>query len=184
MKSYKIQNSEYNIIMIEQSKENILEKAFELGQKFEKKYTGCAQTSIAAIFQALGIWNEDVFKAGSGLADGLGLTGDGACGALVGSSMVISYLFGREYKDFGDMYKPMQSYRLVKKLHDKYVEKYGSCRCYNVQESLVGRTYNLWDPKDLKEAFESDMMEHCSKLVGTVARLATEIILDAGFTPE
>ncbi len=170
--------------MTKQSKEKILEKAFELGQKFEKKNTGCAQTSIAAIFQALGIWNDDVFKAGSGLADGLGLTGDGSCGALVGASMVISYLFGREYKDFGDMYKSMESYRLVKKLHDIYVEKYGSCRCFDVQESLVGRTYDLWDPDDLKAAFESDMMEHCSKLVGTIAKLATEIILDAGFTPE
>ena len=105
-----------------QSEEKILTKACELGQKFEKKYTGCAQSTIAAIFQALEIWNDDVFKAGSGLADGLGLTGDGSCGSLVGASMVISYLFGREYKDFGDMYKPMESYRLVKKLHDKYIE--------------------------------------------------------------
>ena len=167
-----------------QSEEKILTKAFELGQKFEKKYTGCAQSTIAAIFQALEIWNDDVFKAGSGLADGLGLTGDGSCGSLVGASMVISYLFGREYKDFGDMYKPMESYRLVKKLHDKYIEQYGSCRCHDVQESLLGRTYNLWDPKDLKEAFQSGMMEHCSKLVGTISKLATEIILGAGFTPE
>ena len=167
-----------------QSEEKILTKAFELGQKFEKKYTGCAQSTIAAIFQALEIWNDDVFKAGSGLADGLGLTGDGSCGSLVGASMVISYLFGREHKDFGDIYKPMESYRLVKKLHDKYIEQYGSCRCHDVQESLLGRTYNLWDPKDLKEAFQSGMMEHCSKLVGTIAKLATEIILGAGFTPE
>jgi C_GCAxxG_C_C family probable redox protein len=168
--------------MNEQSKEKILAKAFELGRKFEKRNTGCAQTAIAAIFQALEIWNDDVFKSASGLADGLGLTGDGSCGALTGASMVIGFLFGREYKDFSDMYKPMKSYMLVKKLHDKYVEEYGSCRCYDVQESLVGRTFNLWDPKELEAATESGMMEHCSKLVGNVAKLATEIILDAGFT--
>ncbi|MFX1324786.1 MAG: C-GCAxxG-C-C family protein [Promethearchaeota archaeon] len=164
--------------------DKILEKAFELGQKFEKRYTGCAQTTIAAIYQALGIWNDDVFKAGSGLADGLGLTGNGTCGALTGASMVISYLFGREYKDFKDMYKPMESYRLVKKLHDQYVEKYGNCRCHDVQEALIGRTFNLWDPKELEEASQSGMMEHCSKLVGNVARMATEIILEAGFSPD
>ncbi|GAI92651.1 unnamed protein product, partial [marine sediment metagenome] len=116
-------------------------------------------------------------KPGSGLADGLGLTGDGSCGALVGASMVIGYLFGREYKDFGDMYKPMESYRLVKNLHDQYVEKYGSCRCHDVQESLVGRTYNLWDPNDLKEAFNSGMMEHCSKLVGSISFIFIELNL-------
>jgi len=169
---------------MEESKDLILEKAFKLGKKYEKECTGCAQTSIAAIFDALGIWNDDVFKAGSGLADGLGLTGDGSCGALVGASMVIGYLFGREHKDFKKMMKPLKSYALVKELHDQYVEKYGTCRCYNVQESLMGRTYNLWDPKDLNEAFKSGMMEHCSELVGNIAKLATKIILDNGFKPK
>ncbi|MFX1377441.1 MAG: C-GCAxxG-C-C family protein [Promethearchaeota archaeon] len=170
--------------MMQQTKDKILSKAFELGKKYEKKYTGCAQTTIAAIFEALGIWNDDVFKAGSGLADGLGLTGDGSCGALIGGSMVISYLFGREFKDFGDMYKPRKSYSLVKRLHDKYLEKYGSCRCYDVQESLVGRTYNLWDEDEFKAASESNMMEHCSKVVGNVAELASKIILESGFDIE
>jgi len=54
--------------------EEIIEEVFTLGKKYEKECTGCAQTTIAATFEALGIWNEDVFKAGSGLADGLGLT--------------------------------------------------------------------------------------------------------------
>lgn len=168
---------------MKESKEQILDKAFELGQKYEKQCTGCAQTTIAAIFKALNIWNDDVFKAGSGLADGLGLTGDGTCGALVGASMVIGYLFGREFKDFKDMYKPLKSYSLVKKLHDQYVKQYGNCRCHDVQEKLMGRTFNLWDENELKEAFTSGMMEHCSKLVGNVAKLATKIILKSGFKP-
>ncbi|MEX2704828.1 MAG: C-GCAxxG-C-C family protein [Candidatus Freyarchaeota archaeon] len=162
-----------------ESKEELLEKAFKLGVQYEKENTGCAQTVIAAIFDTLGIWNEDVFKAASGLADGLGLTGDGACGALVGGSMVISYLYPREKKDFKDMYKPMKAYAMVKQLHDQFVEKYGTCRCYDIQKRLMGRTYNLWDPKELEEAFKSGMMDHCSKVVGTGARLAVKIILEA-----
>ena len=162
-------------------KEDLLEKAFELGQGYEKSNTGCAQCAVAAIFDTLGIWSEDVFKSASGLADGLGLTGDGTCGALVGSSMVISYLFGRERKDFKDMYKPMKSYTLVKKLHDKYVKKFGSCRCYDVQKKLMGRTYDMWNVDEQKEAFKSGMMDHCSDLVGNVAQLATKIILNSGF---
>jgi C_GCAxxG_C_C family probable redox protein len=155
----------------------ILNLAFKLGQKYEKQCTGCAQTVIAAIFEALGIWNEDIFKAASGLADGLGLTGDGSCGALVGASMVIGHLFGRDKKHFKDPMKPFKSYELVKKLHDQYVEKYGSCRCYDVQKSLCGRTYDLWDQQQLQEAFTSGMMEHCSTLVGNTAKMAVRIIL-------
>jgi C_GCAxxG_C_C family probable redox protein len=159
-------------------KEEIADKASKLAEEFERKCTGCAQTTIAGIFEALGIKNDDVFKAASGLADGLGLTGDGTCGALVGGAMVISYLFGRERKDFEDMLKPIKSYLLVKKLHDQFVEKYGTCRCSELQKSLMGRTFNLLDRKEFKEAVEFGMMNYCSKVVGTAARLATMIILD------
>src|SRR4030042_6396008 len=136
--------------------EDIINNAYELGQKYEKECTGCAQSGIAAIFDALGIWNEDIFKAATGLADGLGLTGDGTCGSLVGASMVISYLFPREKKDFKDMRKPMKAYRLVKKLHDQFVEKYSSCRCHDVQKNLMGRTYNMWDQKEYQEVISSN----------------------------
>jgi C_GCAxxG_C_C family probable redox protein len=165
-------------------KNNIIAKAYELGKKYEQKCTGCAQTVIAAIFESLNIWNEDVFRSASGLADGLGLTGDGSCGALVGASMVIGYLYGRGKENFEDMYKPMKSYSLVKKLHDNFVDKFKLCRCYDVQESLMGRTFNLWNADEMKEAFKSGMMIHCSNLVGTVAQMATKIILDNGFHPK
>ena len=163
---------------MEKSKEEIANKAFELAEAFEKKCTGCAQTTIAGIFEVLRIESDDVFKAASGLADGLGLSGDGTCGALIGGAMVISYLFGRQRKDFENMLKPMKSYFLVKKLHDQFVEKYGTCRCYNLQESLMGRTFNLWDDEAFVEAMEFDMIRHCSKVVGTAAKLTTKIILE------
>jgi C_GCAxxG_C_C family probable redox protein len=163
---------------MEESQDAVLEKAFESARKYEMKCTGCAQTAIAGIFDALGIENDDVFRSASGLADGLGLTGDGSCGALVGGSMVISYLFGREKKDFPDMMKPMRSYIMAKRLHDRFVEQYGSCRCYDIQKRLVGRTFNLYDPAELGKAIEAKMYAHCSKVVGTAARLATELILE------
>ena len=161
-----------------ESVDEISNRAFELAQQYEKECTGCAQTTIAGIFGALDMWNEDVFKAASGLADGLGLTGDGTCGSLTAAAMVIGYLFGRERKDFGDMMKPMRSYVLSKALHDEFVERYGSCRCYDVQERLMGRTYNLYDRDELREAFSSGMLDHCSALVGEMARLTTRLILE------
>lgn len=160
------------------SKQEIKNKASELAEGYEKECTGCAQTTIAGIFEALHITNDDVFKAASGLADGLGLSGDGSCGALVGGVMVIGYLFGRERKDFKDMFKPMKSYLLARKLHDQFVEKYGTCRCYDLQESLMGRTFNLLDKAEFEEAIKFGMIKHCSKVVGTTAKIATGIILE------
>jgi len=163
---------------MDKSKEEIIERAYELGEKYEQERTGCAQTAIAGIFDAIDVKNDDVFKSASGLADGLGLSGDGTCGALVGGAMVIGYLFGRERKDFKDMFKPMKSYLLAKKLHDAFLDEYGICRCHDLQYSLMGRTFNLLDKNEFQEAIEFGMIKHCSKVVGTAAKLATTIILE------
>ncbi len=170
------------------SKERIMEKAYELGVKYEKECTGCAQTVIAAIFEALGIWNEDVFKAASGLSNGLGLTGDGSCAALLGASMVISYLFGREHKDFEEIYKPMKSYGLVKKLINQFIREHGgeynSCRCSDVQKGLIGLTWDLWSMNEMDDSFRTQMVDNCSKIVGSIAKLTIKLLLENGYIPE
>jgi len=163
---------------VSQIGESILSKAFESGKRHEIKGGGCPQSTIAGIFEALGIENDDVFKAATGLADGVGLTGDGHCGALSGGVMAISYLFGRESKDRNDMTKQVRALRLSKKLHDQFIEKYGTCRCADIQTRLVGRFFNLYDPQEMEEASKAGMMDKCSTLVGEVARMATRIILE------
>jgi len=158
--------------------ENVLNKAFESGKRHEMQSSGCPQCTIAGIFEALGIENDNVFKAATGFADGVGLTGDGHCGALSGGVMAISYLFGREGKDSGDMMKQVPALILSKKLHDQFIEKYGTCRCADIQTKFVGRFFNLYDPKEMEAAYKAGMVDKCSTLVGEVARMATKIILE------
>ena len=100
--------------------EEIGNKAYRLAKEYEQKQTGYCHTTIPGICDSLNIENDDLFRAGSGLADGLGWNMSGTCGTLIGGSMVISYLFGRRNKDFSDMMKPMKSYLLCKKLHDSF----------------------------------------------------------------
>lgn len=164
---------------MEKSREEQLEMAFKKAKEYEMKGGGCPQCTLAGIFDALGIWNDDVYKAATGLADGVGLTGDGHCGALSGGVMAISLIFGREKKDSSDMTKLVKANLLSKKLHDRFVKKYGSARCADIQTSLVGRFYNLYDPEEMKASVAAGMLDKCSTLVGEVARMATEIILDA-----
>lgn len=158
--------------------DEILDKAFSSAKQHELESGNCAQTSLAGIFEALGIENEDVFMAATGLADGVGLTGDGHCGALSGGTMAISYLFGRKKEDFGKVREALRAYILSKKLHDQFIEKYGTCRCADIQTKLAGRFFNLYDPDELKAAGEADLGDICSTLVGEVARMATRIILE------
>jgi C_GCAxxG_C_C family probable redox protein len=158
--------------------ENVLNKAFESGKRHEIESTGCSQSALAGILDALGLENDDVFKAATGFADGVGLTGDGHCGALSGGVMAISYLFGREGKDFGDMMKQVPALTLSKRLHDQFVEKYGTCRCADIQTKFVGRFFNLYDPEEMKAAYKAGLVDKCSTLVGEVARMATRIIVE------
>jgi C_GCAxxG_C_C family probable redox protein len=163
---------------MEKNKDKILTKAFENAKRHEMEGGGCSQCALAGIFEALDIENADVFRAAAGLADGVGLTGDGHCGALSGGVMAISYLYGRKKEDFGDMTKLLDSCLLSKKLHDRFVEKYGTCRCADIQNKLFGKFYNLYDPSEFKAAAKAGLLDTCSTLVGEVARMATGIILE------
>lgn len=157
----------------------ILDTAFDAAKQYEMKSGGCPQCTLAGIFDALEIDNDDIFKAATGLADGVGLTGNGHCGALSGGVLAISYLFGRDKKDFGDIMKLVEANLLSKKLIDGFMKKYGTCRCADLQTAFFGRFFNLLDPDDLQAALEAGMLERCSTLVGEVARMTTEIILEA-----
>jgi C_GCAxxG_C_C family probable redox protein len=162
---------------MKKSKQEILATAFNTGKQYEMKSGGCPQCTLAGVFKALDVNNEDVFRAATGFADGVGLTGDGHCGALSGGVMAISYFFGRTQEDFGDMMKLVRANILCKRLHARFVEKFGTCRCHDLQTSFFGRFYDLYDPQELQEAIKAGMLDKCSTLVGEVAKMATEIIL-------
>jgi len=162
--------------MAEKDKPETAEEAKRLAAEYEKKCTGCAQSVVAGLLDALGIDDEGVFKAASGLADGIGLTGDGSCGALTGGGMVIGLVYGRDREHHEDMMASMKSYLMCKELLEDFVERYGSCRCYDIQEKLMGRTYNMYDPQELQDAFNSGMMDTCSGVVGRAAEKTAEII--------
>ena len=163
--------------MTGKSPEAIVERAAELAAEYERTCTGCAQSAVAGLLDAFEIEGEDVFKAASGLADGIGLTRDGSCGSLTGCAMVIGLIFGRKREEHRDVMKPMQSYLLCKELHDDLIREYGSCRCHDIQQKIMGRTYNLLDSKEFEEALKEGMLEQCARVVGRTTRRAAELIL-------
>ncbi|MDX9816426.1 MAG: C-GCAxxG-C-C family protein, partial [Smithellaceae bacterium] len=76
-------------------KDKMLQEVYAKAKKGELTGGNCAQCSIAAIFEVLNVDDENVIRAATGLADGVGLSGDGHCGALSGGTIAISYFFGR-----------------------------------------------------------------------------------------
>ena len=81
--------------------EQVKAKASELAKKYEQEYGGCSQAVLGALRDTIGGFSDEVFKAGTGLAGGIGLAGN-SCGALMGGVMAISCYFGRDYAHFSD----------------------------------------------------------------------------------
>ena len=159
--------------------EDIAEKAYQLGKKYENVYSGCSQCTVAALQEALDIRNKDIFKATSGLAGG-GACTDGSCGAYTGSIIFLSYLIGRDdFIDNADNFH--KTLDMVQKLHEKFISEYGSVICRDIQTKLMGRSYYLPDPDDF-EKFEKagGHTTHCPQVTGKAAQWTVILIKEAG----
>jgi C_GCAxxG_C_C family probable redox protein len=167
---------------MEKTKEEALDKAYKLGFEYEKVYRGCSQCAIAAIQDTLDIRDDSVFKAGTGLAGGGGLTGIGVCGGYVGGVMVISQLLGRERSNFEDPEKiRFKSFELARKFLQQYTQELGSIICRDIQLIKFGRPYYIADMEDFEKFEEAGgHVDKCTDVVGKAAQLAVKFILDEG----
>src|SRR6056297_3511754 len=164
-------------------KEDLIERAVEVAEGYERKYTGCAQCVLGAFKKVFGTISDDVFKAGTGLCGGIGGTGN-ACGALTGGVMVLSVYLGREFDNFADPGFEMQgkNRELVKELYDFFMEEYGGITCKQVQKAMLGRSYDFFDEQELAAWEESTAHEkECPTVVGRSVRLVTEMLIREGF---
>jgi C_GCAxxG_C_C family probable redox protein len=166
--------------MEEKRKKELSEKAYKLGFEYEKTYRGCSQCTIAAIQDVLGIRDDSVFKAGTGLAAGGGLTGIGVCGGYVGGVMVISQLLGRERSNFEDPERiRFKTFDLAKRLVDEFVHEFGTIICRDIQTKKFGRPYYIKDPEDFEKFEEAGAHDDkCTDVVGKAAQMAVRLILD------
>jgi C_GCAxxG_C_C family probable redox protein len=158
------------------------ERAYQLGKEYEKVYKGCSQCVVAALQDAFDIRNDAVFKSASGLAAGGGLATDGSCGAYSGGIMVLSSLQGRTRDTFANEEELTKSMELIMKLHNRFIQEYGSVVCRNIQAKIFGRHYYLADMEEF-EKFEKaggHDEHHCPEVVGKAARWVATLINEAG----
>ena len=166
----------------ETDRRKLEEKAYQLGFQYEKICKGCSQCAVAAIQDALGIRDDSVFKAASGLAAGGAMTGIGVCGGYVGGAMVIGQLCGRDRDNFEDPEGlKFISLNITKSLTDAFLREFGSIICRDVQIKFFGRPYYIRDQEEFLK-FEEDgaHQEKCTHVVGKASQIAVRIILEEG----
>jgi C_GCAxxG_C_C family probable redox protein len=163
--------------MTKSDKENKMTKAYEMGFKFEREYGNCSQCVFAAVSDVRGKSNDEIFKAIDGLAGGVGRSTNGTCGALSGGVVAISLSYGRQA--FSNPGQKEKCAKLAKKLHDRFIEEYGSVLCKDIQTKIMGRSYDMWDPKDRQEFDKAGgHTDKCPDVVGKAARWVVEMLMD------
>ncbi|HCP07016.1 MAG: C_GCAxxG_C_C family protein [Synergistales bacterium 57_84] len=162
-------------------REEILDRIESLGAEYERRFGGCSQCVVGAIMDVIGGVDESVFKAATGLAGGVGLSG-ATCGALTGAVMVIGSFRGREYGQFADPERiRFRTFELARRLVARFEEEYGSTLCSRIQEKLMGRSFKLYEEDD-HQAFirAGGHDDKCPAVAGKAARWAVEILVDEG----
>ncbi|MCU0520361.1 MAG: C-GCAxxG-C-C family protein [Anaerolineae bacterium] len=149
--------------------------AAKLAYAYEQRYHGCGQCTLAAILETLEEFDagaaDAVFEAATGLAGGLGLAGDGPCGAFAGAALAFGMLYPRHRWAFdGDRENKYRTYAMIQRLREHYMSAYGGITCHDVHRAVLGRSYDLRDPAD-REGFEA-AGAHEDKCTGVVRRAA------------
>lgn len=171
------------------SRKELLEKARELGVSYEKNSGSCSQCTAAALREILGFEDIVVRVASSSCGGQAGLS-TGACGGVIGGTIVLDYYLGRPaglvsptkiiLEGREELRRGMQA---AKALCVRFIQEYGSILCPQVQSKIFGRSFDLQDPADWK-AFE-DAGAHsdpskCMSVVGNAARWTLEILIENG----
>ncbi len=137
----------------------LIQKAYDLGHRYEGKYGNCCQCTLAALQDALPFVPKDVnlFRAGCGLDGGSTPVGVQNCGGFTGSAMVMGYLTGRWRNEDGFVGGTGLVHRLTHRLYARYKQHYGTVLCKDARKVVGGK---------------------CPEAVGRAARWAAEILIE------
>lgn len=170
-----------DFILSENKKIELLKKAYSLGFNSEKTIRGCAQCTIKALGELVSNPQELIFKAASGFSGGIAITGDGSCGGYTGGVLFMGSYIGRKLDrlEDGDKQAQYMSFDMAQKLHDRFIETYGSVTCSEIHKTLFGRDYCL-RTKAMRNEFElaGGHADKCTSVIANAASWTAEILLD------
>jgi hypothetical protein len=171
------------MVKLKRTKDEIVKKADELAIEYEAKHKGCAQCTFLAIVDALR-WGgleiipkdmEDRFFSGiCVLTAGVGLTGEGTCGAVASSALTIGLALGiqREGQDVEVLGAACAT--VSDTIVDKYYREYRSILCKDVQRRFFGKAWDLTN-KEMDKEFRG-LTRGCT--IMQTAKWTVAIILD------
>jgi len=165
------------------TREEIIKKSNELAIQYEAKYKGCGQCTFLAIIDALRWGGLEIIpsdvedKLFSGiclLTGGVGLSGDGTCGAVASGTLAIGLALGLQRESMDESLFRGSCATVRNAFLNKYYQKYNSLLCKDIQRKLFGKAWDL--TRDDMGAEFLRITKGCA--IMETAMWATEVILD------
>jgi C_GCAxxG_C_C family probable redox protein len=156
-------------------KEELLNRIEKAAHDYEKEFHGCSRCVVKALQDHLAIGDASILKASTPLAAGVAFRGE-TCGALLGGLLAVGAFTAKE--DLKDSHALSNAMGAGYKLARKVEKEFGTTTCAKIQEARLGRFYNLADPEQYKAFGAAGGYSECSKVVGRIAKISAEFILD------
>jgi len=169
------------------SRQELLDRAYELGFDYEQYSQSCSQSVIAA-FHELFEMDDAIVRVATSSCGGQAVQILGTCGALIGGTMALDYFFGRPAENMSrqettraNLEALMVPLQTAKSLTDRYIKEYGTIICPHIQMQLFGRHYYILDPDEMGKFEEAGgHKDKCTRVTGNAARWVMEILIDKG----
>ena len=171
------------------SRQELLDKAYEIGRGFEMNSQCCSQSTVATIHELLEM-DDCMVRAANSLTAGTALQVLGTCGALAGGIMSLDYFHGRPVEKMSyteriesNVAAAVPAFEAPKMLANKYWKEYGTIICAEIWRQLFGRFFFPIDPEDynrMQNAGAHSDPTKCGHIVGNATRWVIEILLDKG----
>jgi hypothetical protein len=161
------------------SESRALDKIEQKAKEAECTYHGCGRSALYGLKQYFSFIPKELIIASTAAAGGWGASG-GSCAAYCAGLLAIALKFDPWIEDTSPAGRTKRG--LAKKLEyefrDWFLEEFGATICTNIQERVIGRSWNLMDPEQMAEFLSlPSNHEKCGTVVGKSARMAAVIIL-------
>lgn len=169
------------------TQQQLLDKAYDLGVDFERYSGSCSQCTVAALHEILG-FEDIIVKVASSSCGGQAGLSVGACGGVIGGTLVLDYYLGRPArmvsatKAFPEGQEALSgAMAAARLLCGRFVREYGSILCPGIQQKIYGRAFDLQNPADWQAFMDAGAHSDptkCMSVVGNAARWTLEILLE------
>jgi C_GCAxxG_C_C family probable redox protein len=137
-----------------------------------RAYSNCCRSTLWALQTHLRLDGPNVLNAATTLAGGIGGTGE-TCGAVIGALMAIG--LGQGSSGLEDLASDRRAREASRRFVERFIERFGSTRCYEVQEATVG--WRCDGPSRTTEWRKAEGPVACAAVCAEAARIAADLIL-------